>query len=221
MYYFVPRDDQILPRSGADHSRTCRRISRARNADLKFILENLDKLVVKAANESGGYGMLMGPKASQGGNRRIPQTHQGRSAQLHRAAHDLAFVSSHVRRRRFRRAPHRSAAVYSLRRENCDCARRPDARRAAERFAGRELLPRRRQQRYLGVVWRRMIIIFDLRFMICEFEEEREMAWLQAARAVNHQPLIINHKCYPASPTRSTGCRATSSARKTSRASWM
>jgi uncharacterized circularly permuted ATP-grasp superfamily protein len=32
---------------------------------LKHILANLDKLVVKAANESGGYGMLMGPQASQ------------------------------------------------------------------------------------------------------------------------------------------------------------
>ena len=30
---------------------------------LKYILANLDKLVVKAANESGGYGMLMGPQA--------------------------------------------------------------------------------------------------------------------------------------------------------------
>jgi len=33
--------------------------------DLKFILANLEKLVVKAANESGGYGMLMGPKATK------------------------------------------------------------------------------------------------------------------------------------------------------------
>jgi len=31
---------------------------------LKYILENLDKLVVKSANESGGYGMLMGPQAT-------------------------------------------------------------------------------------------------------------------------------------------------------------
>ena len=30
------------------------------------VLANLDKLVVKAANESGGYGMLMGPQASVG-----------------------------------------------------------------------------------------------------------------------------------------------------------
>ena len=30
-----------------------------------YVLENLDKLVVKAANESGGYGMLVGPHASK------------------------------------------------------------------------------------------------------------------------------------------------------------
>ncbi len=30
-----------------------------------YVLANLDKLVVKPANESGGYGMLMGPQASQ------------------------------------------------------------------------------------------------------------------------------------------------------------
>lgn len=33
--------------------------------DCKYVLENLDKLVVKPANESGGYGMLMGPQASK------------------------------------------------------------------------------------------------------------------------------------------------------------
>jgi uncharacterized circularly permuted ATP-grasp superfamily protein len=32
--------------------------------DRTYILENLDRLVVKSANESGGYGMLMGPKAT-------------------------------------------------------------------------------------------------------------------------------------------------------------
>lgn len=32
--------------------------------DLSYILGNLDKLVVKAANESGGYGMLIGPQAT-------------------------------------------------------------------------------------------------------------------------------------------------------------
>ncbi|SHJ31256.1 Uncharacterized conserved protein, circularly permuted ATPgrasp superfamily [Desulfatibacillum alkenivorans DSM 16219] len=33
--------------------------------DRSYVLDNLDKLVVKAANESGGYGMLIGPHASQ------------------------------------------------------------------------------------------------------------------------------------------------------------
>ncbi len=32
--------------------------------DLKYILENLGSLVVKAANESGGYGMLVGPEST-------------------------------------------------------------------------------------------------------------------------------------------------------------
>ncbi len=33
-------------------------------SDRAYICDNLDKLVVKAANEAGGYGMLMGPQAS-------------------------------------------------------------------------------------------------------------------------------------------------------------
>jgi len=33
--------------------------------DCQHVLDNLDKLVVKAVNESGGYGMLVGPHASQ------------------------------------------------------------------------------------------------------------------------------------------------------------
>ncbi len=36
----------------------------AEEKDLKYVLENLHELVVKAANESGGYGMLIGPHAT-------------------------------------------------------------------------------------------------------------------------------------------------------------
>ncbi len=32
--------------------------------DMKYVLEHLDELVVKAANESGGYGMLVGPHST-------------------------------------------------------------------------------------------------------------------------------------------------------------
>ncbi|MEO6209988.1 MAG: circularly permuted type 2 ATP-grasp protein [Gemmatimonadaceae bacterium] len=36
-----------------------------RPKELEYIIENIDKLVVKSVNESGGYGMLIGPHASQ------------------------------------------------------------------------------------------------------------------------------------------------------------
>jgi uncharacterized circularly permuted ATP-grasp superfamily protein len=35
-----------------------------RDADRAYVLEHLDQLVVKAVDEAGGYGMLMGPQAS-------------------------------------------------------------------------------------------------------------------------------------------------------------
>ncbi|MHA8101818.1 circularly permuted type 2 ATP-grasp protein [Aquirufa nivalisilvae] len=34
-------------------------------ADRKYVLENIEKLVVKEANEAGGYGMLIGPKSTK------------------------------------------------------------------------------------------------------------------------------------------------------------
>ena len=36
-----------------------------REKELRYVLANLDKLVVKATNESGGYGMLMGHQATR------------------------------------------------------------------------------------------------------------------------------------------------------------
>jgi uncharacterized circularly permuted ATP-grasp superfamily protein len=33
--------------------------------DRKYVLDNLDQLVVKPANESGGYGMMIGPHVSK------------------------------------------------------------------------------------------------------------------------------------------------------------
>ena len=35
-----------------------------RDADRDYVLNHLDELVVKPANESGGYGMLIGPRAT-------------------------------------------------------------------------------------------------------------------------------------------------------------
>ena len=64
VYYYVPKmiryyldQDPILPNVPT---------YLASNKDeLTYILENIDKLVVKAANESGGYGMLIGSQSSK------------------------------------------------------------------------------------------------------------------------------------------------------------
>jgi len=64
MYYFVPRmiryyldQDPILPNVPTYLA--------SEEQDLTYILEHLPELVVKSANESGGYGMLMGPQAGR------------------------------------------------------------------------------------------------------------------------------------------------------------
>ena len=37
----------------------------SRPADLAYVVDHLDELVIKAVGESGGYGMLMGPMAAE------------------------------------------------------------------------------------------------------------------------------------------------------------
>ena len=58
----------------------------AEEKDLQHMLANLDKLVVKAANESGGYGMLVGPHATEEQRAEFAREAEGQSAQLHRPA---------------------------------------------------------------------------------------------------------------------------------------
>ncbi|MFY8217326.1 MAG: circularly permuted type 2 ATP-grasp protein [Chthoniobacterales bacterium] len=63
-YYYVPQmiefylgEQAILPNVETFLS--------AEESDRKYLLENIQNLVVKAANESGGYGMLIGPHATK------------------------------------------------------------------------------------------------------------------------------------------------------------
>lgn len=65
VYYFVPKiikyylgEEPILPNVDTYLA--------SESEDRLYILENLGKLVVKSANEAGGYGMLMGPWATEG-----------------------------------------------------------------------------------------------------------------------------------------------------------
>jgi uncharacterized circularly permuted ATP-grasp superfamily protein len=64
IYHFVPKmiryyldQDPILPNVDTYLA--------ANESDRAFILENLERLVVKAANESGGYGMLVGSHSTE------------------------------------------------------------------------------------------------------------------------------------------------------------
>ena len=63
-YYYVPRmikyylgEEPILP--------NVETFLTSNEDEYKYVLENLENLVVKAANESGGYGMLIGPHATK------------------------------------------------------------------------------------------------------------------------------------------------------------
>ena len=53
----LPGEDPILT--------TCRPTCCWREKDLSYVLEHIDELVVKPANESGGYGLLVGPQATR------------------------------------------------------------------------------------------------------------------------------------------------------------
>ena len=91
-------------------------------------VENLDKLVVKAVGESGGYGMLIGPQST---------ARSGRS--LRGRLRPIRGIILRSRRFRFSRAPcligdaagaaaRGSAAIHSVWRQDQHCAGRADAR---------------------------------------------------------------------------------------------
>ncbi len=64
VYAYIPRiikyylnEDVLLPNV---HTYIC-----AETNDLKYVVDNIDKLVVKQTDASGGYGMLIGPKSTK------------------------------------------------------------------------------------------------------------------------------------------------------------
>ena len=77
------------------------------------MLANLDKLVVKPANESGGYGMLIGPTATAEERTKFAALDQGQSAKLHRPADAILSRVPVLAGRRSRR-PARRFAAYIL-----------------------------------------------------------------------------------------------------------
>ena len=149
MYYFVPRmikfylgEEPILPNVETYLS--------SEEADRKYILENLENLVVKAANESGGYGMLIGTQASKAEIEKfreliIAHPRNYIAQPVISLSRSPAFCDETLEGR------HIDLRPYILYGEKVTIiARRPDARGDEERLAGGQLLAGRGEQGYLG-----------------------------------------------------------------------
>ena len=121
-----------------------------RDADRAYVLENLAKLVVKAANESGGYGMLVGPHSTAAQREEFARQHPGQSAQLYRAAHAGALARAHYCGRSFRRPPRGPSPLRAVRQGYLRASRRAYPRGHEEGLAGGQLVAGRRQQGHLG-----------------------------------------------------------------------
>ena len=156
IYAYVPDVHPLLPGRRADSAKRGD-LSLREAEDLRYVLDHLPELVVKAVGESGGYGMLMGPTADRKKieefRERIKANPRNYIAQPVVAALARSFLrSGHGHHGR---PPRGLASLLPLRRRKSDDrARRPDARRAAARFAGGEFFAGRRQQRHLGFAGR-------------------------------------------------------------------
>ena len=134
----------------------------ARDDDRKYVLEHLDELVVKAVDEAGGYGMLMGPQATAAERDEFRAPHRGRAAPLHRAAPHRAVDLPDVDRRRAARS---SRAASTCGRTSSPAAsgplgaaRRPHARRAASTARTSSTRARAAARRTPGCRRRRVVI---------------------------------------------------------------
>ena len=118
--------------------------------DLKYMLEHLAELVVKEVHGSGGKGMLVGPTSSRQEIEEFSASREGAARQLHRPADPGALDLPDLRGAGRGAAPRRSPAVRAVGQEDHHRARRPHARRAEGRLAGREFEPGRRHEGHLG-----------------------------------------------------------------------
>jgi uncharacterized circularly permuted ATP-grasp superfamily protein len=155
VYPFVPDIIRHYLQRGADPRAGAHVRLRARRRSALRAVEHLDELVVKAVDEAGGYGMLMGPR---------PRTAEERDEFRRRIEADPASYiaqprSSSRRARRGTRRPSRSSPrrvdlrpyVLTSPERAVGAAGRAHARRAARGLVHRQLEPRRRLQGHLGV----------------------------------------------------------------------
>ena len=115
------------------------------------VLENLDKMVVKAVNESGGYGMLVGPHSTAKQSGGLRRADQGQSPQLHRPADPGPCPGPPCWWGTSWRAATWTCGPTSFRAgRSWVTPGRPDPGGLEEGLAGGQFLPGRRHQGYLG-----------------------------------------------------------------------
>ena len=93
MYYFVPQDDQILPRPGADLAERAD-VSRQRGGRPKIYSGQPGKTRREGRERIRRLRHVDRAEGDEGRDREVPQKSRGRAAQLHRAADDFAFAAS-------------------------------------------------------------------------------------------------------------------------------
>ncbi len=115
-----------------------------------FVLDNLDKLVVKPANESGGYGLLMGPMATRAERDAFARSIRANPRNFMAQPMISLYHRADAERWSRRGAASGPATVHPLRRRHPRHHRRPHPRGDEEGFDGGQLVPGRRQQGHLG-----------------------------------------------------------------------
>ena len=78
-----------------------------------YVLEHLEELVVKPANESGGYGMLVGPKSTRKEREKFAELIKADPRNYIAQTDVQPEYGSHVNRRGCRTPPRRYASVHS------------------------------------------------------------------------------------------------------------
>ena len=142
--------DPLLPRTKIRSCPTWRPILLTEEKERQHVLANLDKLVVKAVGESGGYGMLIGPHSTARQREEFARQIEA-NPRNYIAQPTLDFSARSVPHRQSPgAAPRGPAALHSLWRQGKHRARRTDPRGSRKGLARGQLLARRRQQGHMG-----------------------------------------------------------------------
>ena len=90
---------RVLPRRGADPRQRRDLPARRSRRAAQWVLDRLDQLVCKPVDGSGGYGLVIGPQATEADARRAAREGARRPARLDRAGAGRAVDRADVRRR--------------------------------------------------------------------------------------------------------------------------